>query len=406
VVFVEYSTADHTKSQMYAHFWDVFRANGGGNSVTTPMIMVDEFQHTDGRTQNFEAAYSDMVDRALRRRPGAHIDAAFKQVGNDVQVEARIINKLGKSLSATTDKAQVHALVWTEQKKYYSPHSAIVDASGGLCATIEDGAMATCKITIPGVNATGPIAHVLVMLDYLPDPTVRKWDMIQTASAVQGELPPPPNANLPPEIFAPIPDVTVEENAEPTVIDLSGVFVDPDDDNSAITKMVLGNTNPNLVAVNLTGNSLTLSYSPNMTGSSEIRVRATSNEQSVDDFFTVTVAPKPDLPPTVANPIADQRVEEGSAPFSIDLSQVFTDPDDDPSAILIRLTENSNPGLAWAAIEGRSLKITIAPTGTGVARIMLRAESDGKTVDEDFTITVLPREGGPSIYLPALYRNH
>lgn len=404
MVFVEYSTADHTKSQMYAHFWDIFRANGGGSSVTTPMIMVDEFQHTDGRTQNFEAAYSDMIDRALRRRPGAHIDAAFKQVGNDVQVEARIVNKLGKSLSATVDKAQVHALVWTEQKKYYSPHSAIVDASGGLCATIEDGAMATCKITIPGVNATGPIAHVLVMLDYLPDPNVRKWDMIQTASAVQGELPPPPNANQPPEIFSPIADVTVEENSEPSVIDISGVFVDPDDDNSAITKMVLGNTNPDLVAVNLSGNTLTLTYSRNMTGSSEIRVRATSNEQSVDDFFTVTVAAKPDLPPTVANPIGDRRVEEGAQPFSIDLTQVFTDPDDDPAAIRISLIENSNPGLAWAAIEGRSLKITIAPTGTGVARVTLRAESDGKTVDEDFTITVLPREGGPSIYLPVLFR--
>ncbi|MCB9177628.1 MAG: hypothetical protein H6648_10770 [Caldilineae bacterium] len=401
-MFVEYSTGEpaHTQSQMYRHFWDIFRANGGGNSVTTPMITVDEFQWFDGTKQQFDKEYSAAIDRAQRRRAGAIIETAWKQNGNDVVVQARITNKLGQKLGAA-NSAQLHAILWVEQKKYYSPDAAIKDASGGLCAELENEATATCQITIPGVNAAGPKSHVTVALDYLPDPGRRQWDMVQTANAMEGELPAPPDPDLPPTVFSPIADVTVEQDADPMVIDLGGVFTDPDNDDKDIVKQVVANSWPGLLTPSIEGNSLTLTFAPGMSGDAEITIRGVSNGKHVDDTFVVTVLPPPaDQPPVVANPLADRTVEQGAEPLVIDLTDTFSDPDNDPTGIVKEVVGNSNTSLVTTRLEGNTLTLTFSPTAFGSATISLRASSNGLTVEDRFEVTVLPKERPPSIYLP------
>jgi hypothetical protein len=105
------------------------------------------------------------------------------------------------------------------------------------------------------------------------------------------------------------------------------------------------------------------------------------------DADSVRIA-KTDRPPVVANAIADLTVLEDSAVRTIDLSEVFSDPDDVNAVITEAIQANSNPGLVTAAIDGDNLTLTFAENQSGVADITLRATSGGKTVSDTFRVNV------------------
>ncbi|MGL5074885.1 MAG: calcium-binding protein, partial [Waterburya sp.] len=88
-------------------------------------------------------------------------------------------------------------------------------------------------------------------------------------------------------------DVTVNEDSENTVIDLTNVFSDVDGDAIAIS--LVDNTNSNLVTGTIVNNQLTLDYLENQFGTSEITIRGTSNNQTVDETFAITVNPVDDV---------------------------------------------------------------------------------------------------------------
>ena len=93
-------------------------------------------------------------------------------------------------------------------------------------------------------------------------------------------------------------DVSVEEDAPDTVIDLTGVFDDQEQPSGDLTFAEAGNTNRDLVstAVDNSTDELTLSYGDNASGSATITVSATDGAgQSVTDEFDVTVTAVPDL---------------------------------------------------------------------------------------------------------------
>ncbi|HCF29701.1 MAG TPA: polysaccharide deacetylase, partial [Cyanobacteria bacterium UBA11049] len=95
-----------------------------------------------------------------------------------------------------------------------------------------------------------------------------------------------------------------------------------------------------------------------------------------------------DSPPTVANAIADLNVNEDAPNTVISLANVFTDPDDDVSAIAKSIELNNNPNLVNARIDGNNLILAYQPDQFGTAQISIRATSNGKTVDDTFNITV------------------
>ena len=86
-------------------------------------------------------------------------------------------------------------------------------------------------------------------------------------------------------------DVTVDEDADNTVIDLSNVFTDVDNDDRAISLAVSNNPNESLVTATIDGNNLTLDYQDNQWGTAEITIQGTSNDKSVEETFTVKVNP-------------------------------------------------------------------------------------------------------------------
>lgn len=96
----------------------------------------------------------------------------------------------------------------------------------------------------------------------------------------------------------------------------------------------------------------------------------------------------PDAPPFVANPIDDIYLPENSDEFIIDMSLVFTDPDDDDNQIILSVVENSNPDLLETFLDGHQLILGPNADMTGSANVTVEALSNGKTVLETFRVSV------------------
>jgi len=190
-----------------------------------------------------------------------------------------------------------------------------------------------------------------------------------------------------------IADVTVNEDAVDTVLDLSSVFDDADilTNGDSITLSIVGNTNSSLVTTSLVGNSLTLAYAANQNGTSNITVRATDLSGNwVEDTFLVTVNVIADVP-TVENAIADVTVSEDAPNTVLDLSNVFDDVDilTNGDTLTLSVSTNNNPSLVDASIAGNSLTLDYLANQNGTANITIRAtDSSGNWVEDIFLVTV------------------
>ncbi len=198
-----------------------------------------------------------------------------------------------------------------------------------------------------------------------------------------------------PIVANPIADLTVDEDAENQIIDLSNVFRDVDED--VITLTVSNNSNSQLVTTTLDGNNLTLDFLDNQSGTADITILATADEQSVEDTFTVTVNPIDDAP-TVANPIDDLTVDEDVENQTIDLSNVFEDIDSEN--IQLEVASNSNSELVTPLLDGNDLTLDFLENQFGTADITIRATADGQSVDDTFTLTVNPIDDPPMVANP------
>ncbi|NCS04918.1 MAG: hypothetical protein GPJ06_24160, partial [Microcystis aeruginosa G13-11] len=188
-----------------------------------------------------------------------------------------------------------------------------------------------------------------------------------------------------PTVLNPITDVNVDEDAANTVIDLTNIFTDIDNDPTSIVKSVLSNDNTGLVTVTIVDNQLTLDYQDNKFGTANITIRGTSNGKTVDDTFVITVNPVDDAP-IVLNPITDVNVDEDAANTVIDLTPVFSDPDGD--VITKSVLSNTNTSLVTATIVNNQLILDYLENQFGTAQITIRGTSKGLFIEDTFTITV------------------
>jgi PKD repeat protein len=203
----------------------------------------------------------------------------------------------------------------------------------------------------------------------------------------------------PPVVISPIADVSVDEDAANYPIDISSVFTDPDNDDTAIVKTIQNNTNSGIVTPIINGNILTLSFIADQSGSANITIRGTSNGQIVDNTFTVTAAPVDDAP-VVNTPVSDVEIDEDADTLNIDLSVVFTDIDNDDAAIEKTILNNSNSGLITATITNNVLSLSFAENQSGTGNITIRGTSNGKTVEDTFSVIVLSVDDPPHVLTP------
>ncbi len=91
--------------------------------------------------------------------------------------------------------------------------------------------------------------------------------------------------------------------------------------------------------------------------------------------------------PVVINPIADILLDMNSTSLTVDLTNVFTDSDDDDSNITKIVLSNSNESLVSASIEGNNLNLTFDTSVYGFSIITVRATSNGLSVNDTFTVS-------------------
>ncbi|WP_198648796.1 SdrD B-like domain-containing protein [Cyanothece sp. BG0011] len=92
-----------------------------------------------------------------------------------------------------------------------------------------------------------------------------------------------------PVVVNEISDVSIYQDADNTIIDLSDIFADIDNDDHAITKSVFSNDNTSLVTATIVDQQLILDYQDNQSGTATITIEGLSNGQSAFDSFDVTV---------------------------------------------------------------------------------------------------------------------
>jgi hypothetical protein len=119
-------------------------------------------------------------------------------------------------------------------------------------------------------------------------------------------------SNEAPTLANAIADVTVDEDAADSVLDLSATFADVDilTSDDSLTLLIADNTNTGVVTATLVGTTLTLDYAADQYGSATITVRATdASGEHVETSFDVTVSPVNDAP-TLAVSMASIIVDE------------------------------------------------------------------------------------------------
>jgi len=87
-----------------------------------------------------------------------------------------------------------------------------------------------------------------------------------------------------------IADISVSENSPDQVINLSDTFEDLDGDDIAFE--VISNTNSNLVTPILNASDLNLDFQDNQSGVSEITIRGTDSDSTIDETFSINVNPE------------------------------------------------------------------------------------------------------------------
>ena len=227
-----------------------------------------------------------------------------------------------------------------------------------------------------------------------------------------------------PEVAAPIEDQVIDEDNGPLVVSLEGVFTDIDFEYEgeaweSVTATAAGGGNF-IESLVVDGGSVILELVEHEFGNATITVLVTDNEAlgvTASDAFEVTVNEVPDDPVVVAA-IEDQNLSEDGEIVTIDLSEVFDDPDihTHGEALTFSIVSATGDGslfdelvvdgdilridLAPDAFDEIGIEVTVAATDTQPAsaedtfRIIVRqvlpiAEDDFITVPEDPTETIL-----------------
>lgn len=175
---------------------------------------------------------------------------------------------------------------------------------------------------------------------------------------------PSPDENAP-VLQNPIADVTVNENATPTTIDLSNVFTY---EGTGTLVFSATSTNTNIVTVSVDGSNLTLTYAPDTYGHADVTVTANVTGTTLsanDDTFSVAVnqnTPAPDPAPTpeyyyvLDSDISDNnsvnwstgsvRLENTESKPNVEfinyaLSEMSKDDNDNIKAMVVNFTDNN-----------------------------------------------------------------
>ena len=195
--------------------------------------------------------------------------------------------------------------------------------------------------------------------------------------------------NDPPVVTSPVVSRTYDEYFGSDDIDLSTVFSDPDLNTLTYTAV---SDDPGVVTVSVAGDLLTITEAG--LGSATVTVTADDGLATVQDIFTVTVNNVNDAP-EVENPIADITRDEGFGTETVDLTNTFSDKDNDA---LTYTASSSDPGSVTVVVSGTTLTITEVYPGTST--ITVNATDGTETTSTTFSFTTNNINDAPVVETP------
>jgi hypothetical protein len=212
-----------------------------------------------------------------------------------------------------------------------------------------------------------------------------------------------------PVVATSISDVTVNEDAANTMIDLAGTFTDVD--NATLTLSVSGNSNPGLAnaTYNASTGRLRLMYAANQYGEANITIKATDTDGLfAETTFLVNVNPVNDAPSFVKG--ANQTVLEDAGARTVSgwaTASSVGPSNESTQAIVGFIVTNDNNSLFSvqpAVATNGTLTFTPADNANGIATVTIYAQDNGGTANggvdvsatQTFTITITPVNDAPS----------
>jgi hypothetical protein len=130
-------------------------------------------------------------------------------------------------------------------------------------------------------------------------------------------------------------------------------------------------------------------------GTYTITLSASDGEFSVEDQFTLTIENVNDRP-SVSNPIGTLSFQEDGAELTIDLTEVFTDVDDESLTYSI---EQGAENLLAASIEAGILSLVPVADANGDGAITIRASDGSLVADDQFFFEITPVNDAPEFSL-------
>ena len=188
----------------------------------------------------------------------------------------------------------------------------------------------------------------------------------------------PGAVNQPPAAAQTLPDRDLMRH-DRLGLDLSAAFADPDGDP---LRYAVSSSAPEVATVLASGARLTLTAVG--IGAATIRVTAVDpGGLSVTQSFAVAVTPGPNLPPGATGALPDRTLQVGTT-LDLDLSAVFTDPDQDP---LVFAASSSAPSVVAVRVAVARVTLTAAALGTAAIRVSA-TDAAGQSAARSFTVTV------------------
>jgi hypothetical protein len=183
-----------------------------------------------------------------------------------------------------------------------------------------------------------------------------------------------------PPALGTISDVVVEEDSPTINIPLSIYDIDSSVSTANISVI---SSNPDLVTVSVSDNSLHLSPNPDQYGESAIYVTVTLGTHTIDRGFIYKVTSVDDEP--ILNTIERVEVKEDSGEKIIELSLFDIDSNVSNATFMV---DSASVTFANVELDGNRLKLTPNSNQFGDGTITVTASVDGKDISQTFEYSV------------------
>ena len=199
--------------------------------------------------------------------------------------------------------------------------------------------------------------------------------------------------NDPPTLVTPFNDITRDEDFVPFEIEIESHFADVDGDNLTYDATAAGDA----ATVRITENDmLEFSSIPMAFGSTTITVTATDIDgETARGTFTMMVDSINDAP-VQGLELPDVTEEEDFAPFEIDLSSHFGDPDGGN----LDYTVTGQDGIVTTDVSGNIMTISSIQDLNGAVTLMITASDGPESIQDSFVMTVTPVNDAPVLSSP------